>query len=145
MSMAMGITMAMSTTIIAMAKGSNGATHSRHLSPGGREPVPDLIRDRLASAALAKRSKSGEGARAKPEKPVPPHPDPLPAGERERAGARGAALYRLMTWLSPAYPVGAFSYSSGLEWAVEAGDVNDAESLQDWLAVVIGQGGGFCD
>ena len=37
-----------------------------------------------------------------------------------------AALYRLMTWLSPAYPVGAFSYSSGIEWAVEAGDITDA-------------------
>jgi urease accessory protein len=37
-----------------------------------------------------------------------------------------AALYRLMTWLSPAFPVGAFSYSSGIEWAVEAGDIGDA-------------------
>jgi urease accessory protein len=55
------------------------------------------------------------------------------------------ALYRLMAWLSPAYPVGAFSYSSGLEWAVEAGDVTDAESLRRWLAVTIGEGGGFCD
>src|SRR6266540_1815530 len=56
-----------------------------------------------------------------------------------------SALYRLMAWLSPSYPVGAFSYSGGLEWAVEAGDVTDAESLQRWLAVVIGAGGGFCD
>jgi len=56
-----------------------------------------------------------------------------------------AALYRLMAWLSPAYPVGAFSYSSGIEWAVEAGDVTDAASLQRWLAVMIGEGGGFCD
>src|SRR3981081_1455473 len=37
-----------------------------------------------------------------------------------------ASLYRLMTWLSPAFPVGAFSYSSGIEWAVEAGDITDA-------------------
>ena len=36
-----------------------------------------------------------------------------------------AALYRLMSWLSPAYPVGAFSYSGGLEWAVEAGDIKN--------------------
>jgi urease accessory protein len=50
-----------------------------------------------------------------------------------------------MTWLSPAYPVGAFSYSSGLEWAVEAGDIADAEGLRGWLGVVIGEGGGFCD
>jgi urease accessory protein len=56
-----------------------------------------------------------------------------------------AALYRLMAWLSPAYPVGAFSYSSGIEWAVEAGDVRDAASLERWLAVMIGEGGGFCD
>ena len=44
--------------------------------------------------------------------------------------AEGAALYRLMTWLSPAFPVGAFSYSSGIEWAVEAGDITDAASLE---------------
>jgi urease accessory protein len=56
-----------------------------------------------------------------------------------------AALYRLMAWLSPSYPVGAFSYSSGIEWAVEAGDIKDADTLRRWLAVVIGEGGGFCD
>jgi len=50
-----------------------------------------------------------------------------------------------MAWLSPSYPVGAFSYSGGLEWAVEAGDVGDADALRRWLAVVIGQGSGFCD
>jgi urease accessory protein len=50
-----------------------------------------------------------------------------------------------MAWLSPAYPVGAFSYSGGLEWAVEAGDVVDAATLQRWLAVMIRDGGGFCD
>jgi urease accessory protein len=56
-----------------------------------------------------------------------------------------SALYRLMAWLSPAYPVGAFSYSSGLEWAVEAGDIKDAETLRLWLTAMLGQGGGFCD
>jgi urease accessory protein len=50
-----------------------------------------------------------------------------------------------MAWLSPAYPVGAFSYSSGLEWAVEAGDIADAESLRRWLAIVMADGSGFCD
>jgi urease accessory protein len=55
------------------------------------------------------------------------------------------ALYRLMAWLSPAYPVGAFSYSSGIEWAVEAGDIADATTLQRWLAATIGHGSGFCD
>jgi urease accessory protein len=56
-----------------------------------------------------------------------------------------AALYRLMAWLSPAYPIGAFAYSAGIEWAVEAGDIKNAESLREWLAVMLGQGGGFCD
>ena len=56
-----------------------------------------------------------------------------------------AALYRLMAWLSPAYPVGAFSYSSGLEWAVEAGDVTSAETLHGWLAAPSSDGAGFCD
>jgi urease accessory protein len=56
-----------------------------------------------------------------------------------------AALYRLMTWLSPSFPVGAFSYSSGIEWAVEAGDISDAASLRDWLVSLLADGSGFCD
>ena len=56
-----------------------------------------------------------------------------------------AALYRLMTWLSPSFPVGSFSYSSGIEWAVEAGDIVDAASLRDWLAAMLADGSGFCD
>jgi urease accessory protein len=56
-----------------------------------------------------------------------------------------AALYRLMTFLSPAFPVGAFSYSSGIEWAVEAGDIGDAADLRGWLASMLADGPGFCD
>lgn len=56
-----------------------------------------------------------------------------------------AALFRLMTWLSPSFPVGAFSYSSGIEWAVEAGDITDRQTLQDWLAAMLLDGTGFCD
>ena len=63
----------------------------------------------------------------------------------DRDGISAGALYRLMAWLSPAFPVGAFSYSSGIEWAVEAQDIVDAASLQRWLAVVVTEGGGFCD
>jgi urease accessory protein len=59
--------------------------------------------------------------------------------------AEAAALYRLMTWLSPSFPVGAFSYSSGIEWAVEAGDIRDAASLRGWLATMLAEGSGFCD
>src|SRR3954451_2130442 len=56
-----------------------------------------------------------------------------------------AALYRLLTWLSPAFPVGGFSYSSGIEWAVEAGDITDAASLRGWLSAMLTDGSGFCD
>jgi urease accessory protein len=56
-----------------------------------------------------------------------------------------AALYRLMTWLSPAYPLGAFSYSHGLEYAVEAALVVDRESLQAWVATAVGAGAGRSD
>jgi urease accessory protein len=61
------------------------------------------------------------------------------------AAGEAAALYRLMTWLSPAFPIGAFSYSSGIEWAVEAGDIADAATLQDWLSSLLADGPGFCD
>ena len=72
--------------------------------------------------------------------------EPAPADELGGMTASdGAALYRLMTWLSPAFPVGAFSYSSGIEWAVEAGDITDAASLRDWLAAMLANGSGFCD
>jgi urease accessory protein len=68
------------------------------------------------------------------------------AGSRsEMPDNEAAALYRLMTWLSPSFPVGAFSYSSGIEWAVEAGDITDAASLRDWLKSMLADGSGFCD
>ena len=53
-----------------------------------------------------------------------------------------AALYRLMTWLSPAYPVGGFSYSHGLECAVEEKLVRDRETLVQWLTAAIEVGAG---
>ena len=56
-----------------------------------------------------------------------------------------AALYRLMIWLSPAYPVGAFAYSSGIEWAVEAGDITSAATLRAWLEVLLTRGSGMND
>src|ERR1700722_6814217 len=74
-----------------------------------------------------------------PEQPMPP-PDRNEFLERE-----AASLYRLMTWLSPSFPVVAFSYSRGIEWAVEAGDITDAASLQHWLTSVLVDGAGICD
>lgn len=55
------------------------------------------------------------------------------------------ALLTLTQWLSPAYPVGAFSYSHGLEWVVEAGDVADARSFDGWLTDILRHGAGRTD
>jgi urease accessory protein len=63
----------------------------------------------------------------------------------ELSDDEAASLYRLMTWLSPSFPVGAFSYSSGIEWAVEAGDITDAASLRQWLTSMLVDGAGICD
>jgi urease accessory protein len=46
---------------------------------------------------------------------------------------RAEQLLALLAWLSPAFPVGAFAYSHGLEWAVENGDVRDAPTLSGWI------------
>jgi urease accessory protein len=70
---------------------------------------------------------------------------PAPGGRSAMQENEAAALYRLMTWLSPAFPVGAFSYSSGIEWAVETGDIGDAASMRGWLASMLADGPGFCD
>ncbi len=87
--------------------------------------------------------------RSSPRKRGPRKLDSRLRGNKRKKSAdaplRSAALYRLMAWLSPAYPVGAFSYSSGIEWAVEVGDIKDAATLRDWLEVMLGEGGGFCD
>jgi urease accessory protein len=55
-------------------------------------------------------------------------------------GAR--ALLRLQSWLSPAFPTGSYSYSHGLEWAVEIGHVHDRGSLVDWLEADLRYGAG---
>ncbi len=51
------------------------------------------------------------------------------------------ALQRLLTWLSPAFPVGGFAWSQGLETAIGDGRVSDAASLEDWIAGSIAHGG----
>ncbi len=50
------------------------------------------------------------------------------------------ALVQLMTWLSPSFPTGGFAFSHGLEYAVEAGMVHNAASLQAWLEDALAAG-----
>ncbi|MGR3323251.1 MAG: urease accessory protein UreF [Pseudooceanicola sp.] len=51
----------------------------------------------------------------------------------------------LAQWLSPAFPVGAFAWSHGLEWEVAAGRVRDGDSFRAWLDTCLARGAGRND
>ena len=55
------------------------------------------------------------------------------------------ALFQLLAWSSPGYPTGAFSYSHGLEWAVETGEVTNLQTLLAYVTAVVSRGGGWVD
>jgi urease accessory protein len=77
--------------------------------------------------------------------PGPPIPSPRRhSGERD-ATLRPAALQKLLAWLSPSFPVGAYSYSHGLEWAIEDGTVTDASALEAWIGDILSHGAGRSD
>jgi urease accessory protein len=61
------------------------------------------------------------------------------------AAITDGALYRLLTWLSPAYPLGAYSYSHGIEYAVEAELVHDRASLCERVGHAVRHGAGLTD
>lgn len=64
---------------------------------------------------------------------------------KQPSAPANGALYRIMTWLSSAYPVGGFSYSHGIEYAVEVGLVRDRVTLTDWVASILRDGSGRID
>lgn len=54
-------------------------------------------------------------------------------------------LLRLLAWLSPAFPTGAFAYSHGLEWAVDTNAIRNEATLADWITDVLTNGTGRTD
>ena len=60
----------------------------------------------------------------------------------QQHGISQLALLRQQSWLSPAFPTGSYSYSHGIEWAVEAGHIHDRKSLVDWLEADLCYGSG---
>lgn len=60
-------------------------------------------------------------------------------------GTDAAQLLLLFTWMSPAFPTGAFAYSHGLEWAIESGTVTNGAELKDWIADLLTRGSGWND
>lgn len=64
---------------------------------------------------------------------------------RPSSAGEGQAILPLFAWLSPSYPVGCYAYSHTLEWAVEAGDVTNEETLVAWLTDMMTLGFGRND
>ena len=62
-----------------------------------------------------------------------------------KAALGEAGLYRLLAWLSPGFPIGAFSYSHSLEAEAESGRVRDRATLQAWIGTVVARGSGRTD
>jgi len=54
-------------------------------------------------------------------------------------------LYRLLAWFSPGFPIGAFSYSHGLEAAAASGSVHVRATLLWWIAARLAKGAGRMD
>lgn len=74
--------------------------------------------------------------------------DDLPRAQRDPSSAGALAddgVLKLAVWLSPAFPVGGFTYSHGLEWAIEDGSVTTAEQLQAWIDDILSHGAGRND
>jgi urease accessory protein len=66
-------------------------------------------------------------------------------GPMTEAALGNAGLYRLLAWLSPSFPIGAFSYSHGLEAAAAACVVHDRATLEAWIAAIVTHGSGRID
>ncbi|TVQ58365.1 MAG: urease accessory protein UreF [Rhodobacteraceae bacterium] len=80
-----------------------------------------------------------------PRRTAPTATSPPPPRETRADVRETVVLAKLAAWLSPGFPVGAYSYSQGLEWAVEAGDVRDPATLGAWVAASLTQGAARTD
>ena len=81
-----------------------------------------------------------------PDEAMPGAPEPAAdSTRRRRAPLAALGLQRLLAWLSPSFPVGAYSYSHGLEWAIEDGTVKSAADLEAWLGDILRHGAGRSD
>ena len=62
-----------------------------------------------------------------------------------RTRTEASQLLLLLTWMSPAFPTGAFAYSHGLEWAIDTGVVKTAQDLKSWIGDLVTRGSGWND
>ncbi|MEM9207096.1 MAG: urease accessory protein UreF [Pseudomonadota bacterium] len=68
-----------------------------------------------------------------------------PLEDMPASASETTALLTALSWFSPSFPIGAFSYSHGLEWAVETGWVTDETSLSKWIEGLLTNGSGWTD
>ena len=54
-------------------------------------------------------------------------------------------LLQLLAFMSPAFPVGSFAYSHGLEWAIDDGAVSSADDVREWIEALLIYGSGWND
>ncbi|MCT4558643.1 MAG: urease accessory protein UreF [Pelagimonas sp.] len=54
-------------------------------------------------------------------------------------------ILTLTQWLSPAFPIGSFAYSHGLEGAVAQQDITEGSGLESWLTDILVYGAGYND
>jgi urease accessory protein len=69
----------------------------------------------------------------------------MTTGTDPAAAAGEGALLTLTQWLSPAFPLGSFAYSHGLETAIAGGEVASAAALEHWLGHLLRHGSGRAD
>jgi len=69
----------------------------------------------------------------------------MPIDASSSGPTQGQSLIRLMTWLSPSFPTGAFAYSHGVEYAVHAGLIADAADLSGWIGDLMAAGSAWND
>ncbi len=79
---------------------------------------------------------TGRDTEASPPAAPGDHPQP-PDGAR--------SLLRLLSWLSPSFPVGAFSHSHGLEQVISREVIRDGETAFSWISALLEFGGGWSD
>ncbi|HXM69781.1 MAG TPA: urease accessory UreF family protein, partial [Thermoanaerobaculia bacterium] len=113
--------------LIPCAGGAGRGGVARDLATVGGEPLPSSAKPCFAGPSSAISPARGERGPAASE------------------GVSGPVLQRLLAWLSPSFPVGAYSYSHGLEWAVEDGTVTDATTLSAWVGDILRHGAGRSD
>ena len=54
-------------------------------------------------------------------------------------------IITLQQWMSPSFPIGAFAYSHGLEWAIETGRIKNSDDLFNWMSDILVFGSGRND